>query len=52
MLTTKGTADEKGTGLGLRHCNEFVEKQVGEIRVKSEFGKGSKYIFTLPLSGN
>lgn len=48
-LTTNGTANEKGTGLGLIICKEFVEKHGGEIRVISEEGKGSKIVLTLPF---
>ncbi|MBN2273256.1 MAG: hypothetical protein JXR41_16055 [Bacteroidales bacterium] len=48
-MTTRGTQDEKGSGLGLVLCKEFVERNGGSIWVKSEPGKGSTVYFTLPL---
>ncbi len=46
-FSTKGTADETGTGLGLILCKEFVEKNEGEIWVKSIYGQGSDFTIKL-----
>ncbi|GEM_PF-3538412 len=49
-VSRSGTNNEPGTGLGLILVKELVEKNGGTIKVKSEEGKGSKFIFTLPLA--
>ncbi len=49
-ISTEGTQDEKGTGLGLILSKDFVEKHGGKIWVESIEGEGSKFSFTLPLS--
>jgi signal transduction histidine kinase len=48
--STPGTASEKGTGLGLILCKEFIEKNGGQIWVDSLHGEGSTFSFTAPLA--
>ncbi|WP_167605173.1 sensor histidine kinase [Maribellus sediminis] len=48
--STKGTENEKGSGMGLSICYEFVKKHGGTIWLESEPGKGSNFYFTLPDS--
>ncbi|HEX2935256.1 MAG TPA: PAS domain-containing sensor histidine kinase [Bacteroidales bacterium] len=43
-----GTAQEKGTGLGLLICHDFVQKHGGSIQIESELEKGSSFIVKLP----
>jgi PAS domain S-box-containing protein len=49
-VTSRGTNNEKGTGLGLIICKNFVEKHGGTIFVKSELNKGTVVSFNLPLN--
>lgn len=47
--TTKGTGNEKGTGLGLLLCKDFIQQNHGKIWVESEKEKGTTFHFTLPV---
>ena len=49
-FSTKGTFNEKGTGLGLVLCKEFVEINKGTLWADSELEKGSTFYFTVPLA--
>jgi two-component system sensor histidine kinase/response regulator len=46
--STAGTANERGSGLGLVLCKEFIEKNLGILKANSKPGKGSEFVFTLP----
>ena len=48
---SEGTSGEKGTGLGLIICKEFVEKNGGDISIFSKEGEGSTFSFTVPKTG-
>lgn len=47
-VKTAGTENEKGSGLGLIICKEFIQKNMGEIWAESIKNKGSSFYFTLP----
>lgn len=47
--STMGTSGEKGTGLGLIICNDFIKLMGGTIVVESEINIGSKFTITLPI---
>lgn len=44
-----GTRNERGSGMGLRLCREFIERQGGTISFESEEGQGTTFYFTLPV---
>src|SRR5690606_38977743 len=48
--TSRGTAGETGTGLGLIICKDFVHRNSGDMRIQSELGKGTTIYITFPRS--
>lgn len=51
VRSQKGTKGEKGTGLGIGLCKEFVEKHNGFMEIESEPGVGSIFRIKLPKNG-
>jgi signal transduction histidine kinase len=47
-----GTSNEKGTGLGILLCKNFIQINNGKLQIHSTEGKGSEFIVSLPLSNN
>jgi signal transduction histidine kinase len=50
LHTTRGTKNEKGSGLGLKLCHEFVTKHAGELKIESKEGEGSTFVFSIPAN--
>ena len=48
--TEAGTENEKGSGLGLKLCREFIAKHSGDIWVETTQGQGTTFVFTLPAN--
>src|SRR3989339_94817 len=51
-FTTSGTAGEKGSGLGLSLVHDIIRKHGGDIWVNSEPGKGTQFIFSIPVASS
>jgi signal transduction histidine kinase len=49
--STPGTNNESGTGLGLKLCKEFIDKNQGTLHIHSEENNGSEFKVTLPIKG-
>ena len=49
IVSTFGTNKEKGTGLGLKLCKEFLTINKGNIKIESHLEKGTKVYLTLPI---
>ncbi|MBK5272387.1 MAG: HAMP domain-containing histidine kinase [Bacteroidia bacterium] len=50
FYSTKGTASEAGSGLGLMLCKEYLARNGGRLHIESKIGKGSIFSFALPKS--
>lgn len=48
-MSTRGTLNEKGTGLGLVVCKEFMERNEGTITVESQLGSGTRFNLFIPV---
>ncbi|MNR16668.1 Sensor protein EvgS precursor [compost metagenome] len=47
-ISSRGTKNEKGTGLGLMICKDFMSRNGGDISVSSELGIGTTFCVTVP----
>jgi len=48
--SVKGTNNEKGSGIGLKVCKDFIAAQKGSLAINGNLGKGAEFIVTLPLN--
>ena len=49
MVSTYGTGNERGTGLGLKLCRDLIKLQQGDLKIVSKVGQGTKVTAKLPL---
>ncbi|XWN35804.1 MAG: HAMP domain-containing sensor histidine kinase [Balneola sp.] len=47
-ISTEGTDDEQGTGIGLSLCKEMIDRHEGKIWAESQPDKGSTFYFSIP----
>ena len=52
MVSVRGTAEEKGAGLGLVLCKRFIDLNHGQIAVDSKEGRGTTFTVHLPMVTN
>lgn len=50
VTSKQGTSREKGTGIGLPLCRDFIERNGGEMKVESKVGEGTTISFMLPIN--
>ena len=51
-ISTRGTDNEQGTGLGFAICKDFINRNNGTVQIESEVDKGSTFSFTVPTNLN
>ncbi|WP_339736318.1 tetratricopeptide repeat-containing sensor histidine kinase [uncultured Sunxiuqinia sp.] len=51
-ISQSGTENEKGTGIGLRLCLDFIERNMGRLEIKSKPGKGASFRVSLPVANS
>ncbi|WP_066632250.1 ATP-binding protein [Labilibacter marinus] len=49
LYTSPGTQNEKGTGFGIKLCQNYIDLNKGEFGLHSEPGQGSEFYFTFPI---